>query len=66
MILEAALSEKNVENGWLPLLKKIDTLKFCYILVCSIVKEGIAVVKCAALNGLCSASFLGIVYTQQC
>ena len=42
MILEAALSEKKEENTWLPLLK------CCYVLVCGIVKEGIAVVKYAA------------------
>ena len=47
MILEAAQSEKNEEKAWLFLLK-IVKLKFCYILVCSIVKDGIEVVKSAA------------------
>ena len=33
-----------------PCQRNLDTLKCCYILVCSIVKEGIVVVRSAAYN----------------
>ena len=49
MILEVALSEKKPRRTRdYPCKTILDTLKFCYILVCGIIKEGIVVVKSAA------------------
>ena len=48
MILEAAPSRKTRRTRNYPCQAVLDTLKSCNILVRSIVKEGIAVVKSAA------------------
>ena len=67
MISEAALREKNEECLIsLANILNMNTLKFCYILFCSIVKEGIAlnqVVKFAAYKGCRSGFGNGKRYT---